>query len=158
MLKLLFKTIILNRKSPSIISQTNRALHSEGSACLWYPRWDDVFASQIRRPAPPLSVGLDRSLLDSPPDCLPSPSRPLRVRFPSIISQTNRALHSEGSACLWYPRWESNPQLRFRRALVYPFTYGDLFISRILAYHVLAKVSRGFLCRIMRKQCCATYS
>ena len=66
------------------------------------------------------------------PDCLPSHSRPLRVRFPSIISQTNRALHSEGSACLWYPRWESNPQLRFRRALVYPFTYGDVFYFALI--------------------------
>ena len=32
----------------------------------------------------------------------------------------------------WYPRWESNPQLRFRRALVYPFTYGDLLC--LIAY------------------------
>lgn len=30
------------------------------------------------------------------------------------------------SITIWYPRRESNPQLRFRRASLYPFNYGDV--------------------------------
>ena len=44
-----------------------------------------VFASQIRRSAPVLTTGLNRSLRNSPPDCFPT-FAPFRVRVPAHSS------------------------------------------------------------------------
>ena len=41
----------------------------------------------------------------------------------------------------WYPRAESNRQLCFSRALLDPFNYGDISVSRLLYYHATKKIA-----------------
>ena len=51
---------------------------------LWCTIRDFAAADRVCRPAAPLSVALDRDLLECPPDILPTVT-PLRVRVPRIL-------------------------------------------------------------------------
>ena len=69
-----------------------------------------VFASQIRRPAPVLTTGLDRSLRNSPPDCFLT-FAPFRVRVPTLISDKKTKHCRQATVfCFWRRAWDSNPR------------------------------------------------
>ena len=61
---------------------------------------------RIRRPAPPFSVGLPRSLFDSPPDCLIS----ARALSGSNPFPSNEIPRQRRGYFIWRRRWDSNPR------------------------------------------------